>query len=81
MEGHCHCSYMVSKVVISVVHYRCQHTCARTLPNGSDVVRIPTKAGDESPDPRKCRTLVTKEVVAFITSRTELFGSQQCWKT
>ena len=81
MEGHCHCSYMVSKVAISVVHDRCQLTCARALPNGSDVVRIPTKAGDEFSDPRECCTLVAKKIVAFITSRTELFGSQQCWKT
>ena len=79
MEGHCHCSYMVSKAPVSVVHDICQRTCARALADGSDVVRIPAKSGDEFSDPRECRTLVAKKVVAFVTSRTELFGSQQCW--
>lgn len=78
MEGHCHCSYMISKDAISLVHDICQRTCARTLADGSDVVGIPSKSGDEFSDPRECRTLVAKKVVAFVTSRTELFGSQQC---
>lgn len=57
------------------------HTCSRALSYDGDIVMIPSKSGNVLLHPEEGVSLVSKQVVGFVTLLAEFLGCQKARET